>query len=82
MNCGVPVHTVVKMSMLIFWDVTPYGTVCRYQCLGRTYCLHLQGVRPQNGSSILLQNADLYLQVHAVLQHIILASTTVHIAVV
>jgi hypothetical protein len=33
----------VKMTMLIFWVVTPYGNVGRYQRFGETYCLHHQG---------------------------------------
>jgi hypothetical protein len=37
------VLTAVNMSMLLFWVVTPYGLVGRYQCFGGTYCLHLQG---------------------------------------
>jgi hypothetical protein len=33
----------VKMSMLVFWVVTPCGLAVRYQRLRGTYCLHLQG---------------------------------------
>jgi hypothetical protein len=32
------VHTAVKMSMLVFWVVTPCGHVVGYQCFGGTYC--------------------------------------------
>jgi hypothetical protein len=37
------VRTVVKMSMLVFWAVTPCGLVVGYQRFGGTYRLHLQG---------------------------------------
>jgi hypothetical protein len=37
------VLTAVKMSMLLFWIVTPCGLVGRYQGFGGTYCFHLQG---------------------------------------
>jgi hypothetical protein len=33
----------VKMLMLVFWKVTPFGLESRYQRFGGTYCLHLQG---------------------------------------
>jgi uncharacterized membrane protein YqjE len=36
------VLTVVKMTMLVIWVVTPCGLVGRYQRFGQTYCLHLQ----------------------------------------
>jgi hypothetical protein len=39
------VHMAVKMSMLVFWVVTPCGLVGRYQRFGGTYRLHLQGWR-------------------------------------
>jgi hypothetical protein len=39
------VLTAVKMSMLVFWVVTPCGLVCKYQPAGGTYCLHLQSLR-------------------------------------
>jgi hypothetical protein len=32
----------VKVSMLVFWVVTPYGLVGIYQRYERTYCFHLQ----------------------------------------
>jgi hypothetical protein len=38
------VRTAVNIKIIIFWDVTPYTWVARYQGLGRTWCLHLQGV--------------------------------------
>jgi hypothetical protein len=31
------------MSILVFWVVTPYELVGRYQRFGGTYYLHLQG---------------------------------------
>jgi hypothetical protein len=37
------VLTAVKMSVFIFWVVTPCGPVGRYQSFGETYCPHLQG---------------------------------------
>jgi hypothetical protein len=37
------VHTVVKMSMLVFWVMTPCRLVGGHQHFGETYCLHLQG---------------------------------------
>jgi hypothetical protein len=40
------VLTEVKLSMLVFWVVTPCGLVGRYQRFGRTYCLNLQPRRP------------------------------------
>jgi hypothetical protein len=36
-------HKATKMSMFVFWFVTPYGLVGRYQRFGETYCLRLQG---------------------------------------
>lgn len=33
--------TTMKISMLIFWVVTPYGLIGRYQQFGGTYCLRL-----------------------------------------
>jgi hypothetical protein len=32
-----------KISMLVFWVVTPCGLVGEYESFGGTYCLHLQG---------------------------------------
>jgi len=29
-------------EVVVFWDVTPCSLVWRYQCFGRTDCLHLQ----------------------------------------
>jgi hypothetical protein len=37
------VLTAVKMSILVFWVVTPCGLVGRYQRFGRAYYLCLQG---------------------------------------
>jgi hypothetical protein len=37
------VLTAVKMSMLVFWVVTPCELVDRHQRFGGAYCLHLQG---------------------------------------
>jgi hypothetical protein len=37
------VLTAVKMLMFVFWVVTPCGFVGRYQRIGETYYLHLQG---------------------------------------
>jgi hypothetical protein len=31
------------MTTLVFWVLTPYGLVSRYQPLRETYCLHLRG---------------------------------------
>jgi hypothetical protein len=38
------VVTAVKMLMLVFWVVTPYGLVDKYQCFGGTYVFLLQGL--------------------------------------
>jgi hypothetical protein len=43
--------------MFVFWIVTRCRHVNRYQLLGGTYCLHLQG-------SIFLQNVDIYSVLH------------------
>jgi hypothetical protein len=40
------VFTAVKISMLVFWVVTPCGFVGRYKRFGGIYCIHLQGLRP------------------------------------
>jgi hypothetical protein len=40
------VLTTVKISMLVFWLVTPCELVGRYHCFGGAYCLHLQVVFP------------------------------------
>jgi hypothetical protein len=37
------VITAVKMSLMVFWAVTPCGIVDRYRRFGGTYCLQLQG---------------------------------------
>jgi hypothetical protein len=37
------VLTAVKMLMFVFWVMTPFRLVGRYQRFGGTYCLHLQG---------------------------------------
>jgi hypothetical protein len=43
----------VKMSMLIFWVVTPCALVSRYQCFGGTCCLHLQSIQwVQGGKAV------------------------------
>jgi hypothetical protein len=39
------VLTAMKMPLLIFWIVTPYGLVDRYQHFRETYFLHLQASR-------------------------------------
>jgi hypothetical protein len=36
------VLTAVKIPVLMFWVVTPYELVGRYERFGGTYCLHLQ----------------------------------------
>jgi hypothetical protein len=33
---------VVKMSVVVFWVMIPYGFVGEHQYFGGTYCLHLQ----------------------------------------
>jgi hypothetical protein len=38
------VLTVVNISLLVFWVVTPCGFVARYQRFVGIYCLHLQVV--------------------------------------
>jgi hypothetical protein len=40
-NMRFEVLVAVKMSVLVFWLVTPCGFVGRYQHFGETYCLHL-----------------------------------------
>jgi hypothetical protein len=47
--------TAVKMSILVFWVVTPCGLVDRYQRFG-------------DGGSMLLRNIGIYLRVHVALQ--------------
>jgi hypothetical protein len=36
------IHEGIKhMLMLVFWAVTPFGLVERYQRFGKKYCLHI-----------------------------------------
>jgi hypothetical protein len=37
------VLTAVRMTMLLFWVVSPCRLVSRYQHFEETYCLYLQG---------------------------------------
>jgi hypothetical protein len=46
MNMRFEVLTAVKMLILVFWVVTSYGHVGRYQHFRGTYCLHLQPLDP------------------------------------
>jgi hypothetical protein len=55
--------TAVKMSMPVFWVVTPCGLVGRYQLLRGTYCVHIH-FSPEYGGSMFLRNAGIYLQDH------------------
>jgi hypothetical protein len=48
------VLTVVKMSILVFWVVMPYGLVGRYH----------QHFGPEDEGSMFLQNVAIYQQVH------------------
>jgi hypothetical protein len=34
------VLTAMKVSMLVFWVVSPCGLIGRYQSFGGTYCIH------------------------------------------
>jgi hypothetical protein len=68
----VEVLMAVKMSMLLFWVVTPCGIVGRYQRFGWTCCLHLQPssviFRTEDGDSVFLRNFGIYLRVHTASQ--------------
>jgi hypothetical protein len=57
------VLTAVKMSMLVFWVVTPCGLVGRYQRFGGTYCLYLQDWS-EDGGRTFLRNVGIYPQTH------------------
>jgi hypothetical protein len=46
------VHMYVCISMLVFWIVTPYGIVGRYQLFGGTYYLHLRFYFPEDNIQI------------------------------
>jgi hypothetical protein len=41
------VLTAMKMSISVFWAVTPCGLVGRYQRFGGIYCLHVQDAETQ-----------------------------------
>jgi hypothetical protein len=41
----------IRMSVFVLGDLTPYGVTERYQCFGRTYCLSLHGCS-EPGSSV------------------------------
>jgi hypothetical protein len=56
------------MSMLVFWVITPFGLVVRYQRFGGTHCLHLQGLSSEDGGGMFLRNVGIYLQVHTALR--------------
>jgi hypothetical protein len=60
----VEVLTVVEMSMLFFWVMTPCGLADSYQRFGETqaYSLHLHS--PEDGDSMFLRNVGNCLQVH------------------
>jgi hypothetical protein len=44
------VLTSVKMPMLVVWVEAICLVVGRYQCFGRTYCLHLRCVQPRKST--------------------------------
>jgi hypothetical protein len=54
------VLTAVKMPILVFWFVKPYGLVSRCQRFGGRY------FRPEDGGSMFFRNVDIYLQVYGV----------------
>jgi hypothetical protein len=55
------IFTAVKMLMVIFWVVRPFGLVDGKQCFEALYCLHLQG---EDRGDTFLQNVSRYLQDH------------------
>jgi hypothetical protein len=59
------VLTLVKMSILVSWAVTPCGVLGRYQCFAVKYCLHLQRAEDEGSSNsygVTLQEACLDIQ--------------------
>jgi hypothetical protein len=54
------VLTAAKMSMLVFWVVTPFGLVGRYQSFGE----NTASFSPEDRGSMFLRNVGICLQVH------------------
>jgi hypothetical protein len=46
----------MSMKRTVFWDVTPRSPVEVHRCIGRLFCLHLQGRRIKKEST--QQEAD------------------------
>jgi hypothetical protein len=54
--------TAVKMSIVVFWVVTPRSLVDGYKRFGAMYRLHLQGpFNPEDVGDTFLQNGDNHL---------------------
>jgi hypothetical protein len=58
----------VKMSMLVFWVVTPCGLVGRYHISEKHTVSIFRVFGLEDGNSMFLQNVDICLQVHMALQ--------------
>jgi hypothetical protein len=43
------VLTAVRITIMLFWVVTPCRLVGRYESFGETYFLHLNGLRSEHG---------------------------------
>jgi hypothetical protein len=54
--------TAVKMSIFVFWVLTPCGLVGRYHRFGGTH------FNPEDGGSVFIRNDGICVQVHTVLQ--------------
>jgi hypothetical protein len=61
-NVRYEVLTAMKMSMFVFWVVTPCGLVSRFQRFGETH------FSPEDGDSTFPRNVFICLQVHTALQ--------------
>jgi hypothetical protein len=57
------VLTVVKISMVAFLPVTPWGLQGGYQRFGGTYCPHFQYFSTEDGGSMFFRNIGAQLQV-------------------
>jgi hypothetical protein len=51
-NCDTrfEIVTRVKVMISVYWDVTPYTSVERYQLLGGTLCLRHRGIYSEDGT--------------------------------
>lgn len=43
----------VKMLILVFWVIMPFGHACNYQLFRKIYCLHLS---PDDGNGVFFES--------------------------